>query len=527
MLENAYADLDEKGEVVTMYGYLIDITAQRENENLLQASETLFRNLTESTSASIVIYDKEKMLYGNPAFCKLLGYSEKEICRMGYWEVVHPDFQDIVKEKGQRRIDKKAVESRYHFKVVTKQGVEKWVEFSAAAINYHGKTAAIGTLYDITKEKTAATEIKKLSTVIEQNPLSVMITDIGGGIVYANRAFLEKTGYSMKEVLGKNPRILKSGLTPDDTFVDLWSTLSNRMVWKGILTNKMKNGTIYSELAVIFPIFSDDGSVIHYAAVKRDISKEREVEEQLMEEKRKVEEANRLKSAILTNMSHELRTPLNGILGFSTLISDSSDLEEIAEMTQYIQESGQRLLRTLNLVIEISAMEAGNFQPDFNEIDVNDVIRKLIKNYKEEAAKKSLKIIFDDPMTSFPIVTDLKFIHGAIENLLDNAIKFTNEGWVSISLVNEVLEGQKFIVINVADTGIGISEKNQKVIFEDFQQESMGYSRVYEGTGLGLSLAKKYVELLGGHIQVKSKVGEGSTFSIYIPINAKEQKTNK
>jgi signal transduction histidine kinase len=291
------------------------------------------------------------------------------------------------------------------------------------------------------------------------------------------------------------------------------------MVWKGNFINKKKDGTLYTELAIIFPIFGEDGSVIHYAAVKRDIYKEKEVEEELLIEKRKVEEANRLKTAILTNMSHELRTPLNGILGFSTLISDSNDLEEIGEMTQYIQESGQRLLRTLNLVIEISAMESGNFQPDLHEIDINDMIRKLIKNYKEEAVKKNLKIIFDDPLTSFLITTDLKFIHGAIENLLDNAIKFTNEGWVNISVVKEASEGEDYVVINVADTGIGISEKNQKVIFEDFQQESMGYSRVYEGTGLGLSLAKKYVELLDGFIKLKSKVGEGSTFSVYIPLS--------
>lgn len=298
--------------------------------------------------------------------------------------------------------------------------------------------------------------------------------------------------------------------------------MTSRMVWRGYLINKKKDGSIYTEIAFLFPVFGEDGSVIRYAGIKRDVTKEKEIEEELLNEKRKVEEANRLKTAILTNMSHELRTPLNGILGFSTLISDSTDLDEIREMTQYIQESGQRLLRTLNLVIEISAMEAGNFQPDYYEVDLNDVIRKLVRNYKEEAEKKNLKIIFDDPLNSFPLFTDLKFIHGTIENLLDNAIKFTNEGWVSVSVGNEVDDNQNYVVINIADTGIGISEKNQKVIFEDFQQESMGYSRVYEGTGLGLSLAKKYVELLGGFIKLKSKVGEGSAFLVFIPV----KKTN-
>ncbi len=518
VLENAHADINKDGEIVTMYGYLIDITDQRRYEELLKESENLFRSLTESTSASIAIYDKEYLLYTNPAFSKLVGYSQNELLKMHYWDVIHPDHRQMVKERGEKRVENGNVVSNYQFKVVTKQGVTRWVDFAATSIVYKDKASAIGTLYDITEQKKAAQEIKKLSTVIEQSPLSIIITDIDGNIEYANRAFLEKTGYSIKEVLGQNARILKSGLTPNPTYEDLWKTLSSRMVWKGNFINQKKDGTFYTEIAVIFPVFGDDGSVIRYAAIKRDVTQEKRIEEELLEEKKKVEEANRLKTAILTNMSHELRTPLNGILGFSTLISDSGDLEEIREMTQYIQESGQRLLRTLNLVIEVSAMEAGNFEADFQEIDLNGVIRKLVKSYKEEAVKKNLKIIFDDPLSSFFLVTDLKFIYGAIENLLDNAIKFTNEGWVSISTGKETKEDKDYVVVSIADTGIGISEMNQKVIFEDFQQESMGYSREYEGTGLGLSLTKKYVELLDGFIELESKVGDGSNFSIFLPV---------
>lgn len=526
ILENAYADVDKNGEIVTMHGYLIDITDQRRYEELLRESENLFRTLTESTSANIVIYDKEHFLYTNPAFSKLVGYSPDELLAMHFWDVVHPDHQQMVKDRGKLRVDQKGVIPEYQFKIVTKQGEDRWIEYKAAGITYDDKSAAIGTLYDVTEQKHAALEIKKLSAVIEQSPLSVVITDAEGKIDYVNRAFSEITGYSFMEAFGQNPRILKSGLTPEKTYVDLWNTISEGKVWKGNLINKKKDGTFFTEIAVVFPVLGEDGQVMRYAAIKRDVSKEKRIEKELLIEKKKVEEANRLKSAILTNMSHELRTPLNGILGFSTLISDSGDLEEIREMTQYIQESGLRLLRTLNLVIEISAMEAGNFEADLQEIDLNDVIRKLIRNYKEEAVKKNLKIIFDDPLSSFLMVTDLKFIHGTIENLLDNAIKFTNEGWVSVTVGKEAREGENYVVISIADTGIGISEKNQKVIFEDFQQESMGYSRVYEGTGLGLSLSKKYVELLGGFIKLTSKVGEGSTFSIFIPVKQDQQITN-
>ena len=518
VLENAYADLNEDGSIATAYGYLFDISAQRRYEGLLRESENRFRTLTENTTAGIIIYDKQYFLYANPAVSQLLGYSVDELLTLHFWDVVHPDHREMVKERGMKRIDQQKVESVYQFKIVTKQGETKWVQYTATPIFFNEKNAAIGTLYDTSEQKNAAMEIKKLSSVIEQTPLSVIITDTEGKIEYTNHAFSETTGYTFKEARGQNPRILKSGLTPEKTYVDLWKKLSEGKVWKGNLIDKKKDGEVFTELAVIFPVFRDEGSVMRYAAITRDVSLEKKMEADLLEEKKKVEEANRLKSAILTNMSHELRTPLNGILGFSTLISDSADIEEIKEMTQYIQESGQRLLRTLNLVIEISAMEAGNFEADFQEIDLNDVIRKLVRNYKEDAVKKNLKINFDDPLSSFLMVTDLKFIHGAIENILDNAIKFTNEGSVNVSVV-KVTQGDKdYDVISIADTGIGISEKNQKIIFEDFQQESKGYSRVYEGTGLGLSLAKKYVELLGGFIKLASKVGDGSTFSIFVPV---------
>ncbi len=518
VLENAYANLDEKGNIITMQGYLIDITKQRHYEEQLKESENLFRTLMESTSASIVIYDDQHFLYTNHAFENLMGYSREELLKMNFWEIGHPEDRQIMKERGQARVRQKQVFADYQFRIFTKKGEVRWVNYKAAPLTYKNKLAAIGTLYDISEQKKAAQEIKKLSTVIEQSPLSIVITDVEGKVEYANRAFLTKTGYKFKEIVGQNPRILKSGQTPMETYSELWKAISSGLVWKGNLINKRKDGTIYTEIAVIFPIFGDDGKVIRYAAIKRDVTLEKEIERELMVEKKKAEEANRLKTGILTNMSHELRTPLNGILGFSTLISDSGDLAEIREMTSYIQESGQRLLRTLNLVIEISAMESGNFEPDYHEIDLNDVIRKIVREFKEEAEKKNLEIKFDDPLTSFPIISDLKFTHGAIESLVDNAIKFTNEGSVDISIETQKEQDKNYVVINVCDTGIGISEKNQKVIFEDFQQESMGYNRVYEGTGLGLSLAKKYVELLGGFIKLKSKVGEGSTFSIYVPV---------
>lgn len=523
LLENAYIYLDKNGKMLKIQGYLIDITKQKYAEESLRKSGNLFRSLMENTTAGVIIYNKEFFLYVNPAITQLLGYSEEELLKMHYWDVIHPDHRHLVEERGKRRIDQKEVPPQYQFKVLTKTGNTKWVEYTAGPLlMYKDSLAAIGTIYDITGQKKAAMEIKKLSTVIEQSPFIVEITGTDGNIEYVNKAFTEISGYQKHEVLGRNLRILQSGKTPKKTFDELWKTIASGKVWKGEFINTKKNGDLYIEWAVISPILDENGNVVRYAGIKRDISMEKRLEQELLQERRKVEEANRLKTAILTNMSHELRTPLNSILGFSTLMLDSNNLEEMHEMTQYINDSGQRLLRTLNLVIDVSRLEAGNFEPDFQEVDIYALIQKLFKDFNEEATKKNLKIIFDAPMTAFPVVCDLKFIHGILENLLDNAIKFTNKGSITLSIRTEKNGKMNYAVIDIVDTGIGISEKSQKIIFEDFQQESVGYGRVYEGTGLGLSLARKYVELLGGYINLKSKVGEGSTFSIFIPVNQKK-----
>lgn len=517
ILENAHAELDEKGTIKRVQGYLIDITEQKEAEEKLIESEALFRTLMGSTTAGVVIYNKENFLFTNSAITRILGYSIDELKKMNFWDLVHPDHKELVKNRGRKRIDGINQESNYQFKVLTKTGEIKWLDATANKLIYKKNPASIATLYDITQLKKAENEIKELSVIIDQSPLAIAITNTKAEVEYVNKAFIEVTGYSRKELLGQNPRVLSAGVTPRAVYDDLWKTLRSGKVWKGEFVNKNKSGANYIELAIIFPVFDEKGKIVKYAAIKRNITKEKEIQQLLKEEKEKVDEANRLKTAILTNMSHELRTPLNGILGFSTLIHDLESVDEIKEMVNYIHESGKRLLRTLNLIIDVSRLEAGNFKPFYETVDLVMTVNTIIQKYQSEAELKNISLNFESDFENLPIESDLKFINDAIENLIDNSIKFTQKGSVTVRILNEKHNGEKFHVISVADTGIGISEKNQKLIFEDFQQESVGYGRVYEGTGLGLSIGRKYIQLLGGFIDLKSKIGEGSVFSIYLP----------
>ena len=518
ILENAFGEFDEKGHLIQIQGYLIDITRRIAAEEKLKHSENLFRSLTENTSAGIVIYNQERFLYVNPAVTRLLGYSADELKKKFFWDVVHPLDRAVVKERGLKRIRQEKVPERYRFRIQTKNGETRWIDFTAGYILYEGQKAGLGSLFDVTKEVLATEEIKLLSTAVSQSPLSVVITDLKGDIEYVNGSFVQITGYTPPEVRGKNPRILQSGQTSPETYKNLWHHLTNGKPWRGEFINKRKNGDLYYEYAVITPIKNEKGQVIRYLAMKEDISIRKKLEKELKLAKEKAEEANRLKSAFLANISHELRTPLNGILGFSELILEMEDTDAIREMSGYINESGQRLLRTLDMIIAISRLDSETYEFKEEGIDVIDIFRKIYEKKREEAERKNLQITFHTEIENLYMISDRNVISDALEEIVDNAIKFTNEGEVKLSVSKVTKDDTDYALCRIKDTGIGISEKNQQSIFEDFIQVSTGYGRKYEGNGLGLSLAKKYIERIGGFLQLNSEEGKGSEFMVYIPL---------
>ncbi len=519
LLENAYGEFDEQGNLLQIQGYLIDITQRVIAEEKLKHSENLFRTLTENTPTGIVIYDEEGFLYSNPAASVLTGYSAEELKNMKFWEVVHPLDREMVKERGIKRIKQGNVKNSYQFRLLTKSGETKWIEFSASFLKFEGKNTGLASAYDITKEKKAIEEITMLSTAVSQSPLSVVITDLNGKIEYVNDSFTEITGYDIQEAIGNNPRILQSGKTPKHIYKALWDTLQKGEIWRGEFTNKRKSGNIYYEYAVIAPIKNHKGETIRYIGMEEDITQRKTLENELREAKSKAEEANKLKSAFLANISHELRTPLNGILGFSELILEMEDVEAIQEMSRYINESGQRLLRTLDMIIAISRLDSGTYEIKNEGIDVIAIFRSVFEKKLPEAQNKHLEMHFESQIDKFEILGDRNIISEALVEIVDNAIKFTNEGEIRLKSGKLQKRKKEFIFFEIKDTGIGISKKNQQAIFEDFIQASTGYGRKYEGNGLGLSLAKKYVELIGGMLELQSAEGVGSTFTIYIPVH--------
>lgn len=234
--------------------------------------------------------------------------------------------------------------------------------------------------------------------------------------------------------------------------------------------------------------------------------------------KEKAEAMSRLKSHFLANMSHELRTPLNGILGYSDILSEKLDDPELSSMAQGIYNSGKRLSETLNFILDFSVAEADKIEVFPQDIKFVPVIESCIEQFSENLERKNLILTTQFPDEEIYSSLDERLFKRIVYNLIDNAIKFTQTGGILVKVEKEDIEGTPWAVLQVKDTGIGIKEENFHLIYEDFRQVSEGISRNYEGTGLGLTITKKTVELMGGIISVESNIGEGATFIVKFPM---------
>ncbi|MCX6327603.1 MAG: ATP-binding protein [Bacteroidia bacterium] len=246
---------------------------------------------------------------------------------------------------------------------------------------------------------------------------------------------------------------------------------------------------------------------------------------ELIKAKEKAEESDRLKSAFLSNMSHEIRTPMNGILGFTELLKEPNlSSKEQQDYTNIINQSATRMLNTINDIVDMSKIESGLMNLDIKETNLNEKIEFIYKFFKPEIERKGMKFLFKNglPSKEAIIKTDNEKVYTILANLVKNAIKFTNEGSIEFGYEKK----DEYLEFFVKDTGTGISETQKEIIFERFMQGSDSLTRKYEGSGLGLSISKSYVELLDGKIWVESEKGKGSIFYFTIPYNAVSEETH-
>ncbi len=508
---------DGNGKVIYMIEAARDVTDLFTAQINTAQSERKFRRLFIKHSAIKLILDPENgdILEANEAAAAYYGWSTGELEKMNISNI------SVLSRKRlkQRLLSLKETDGlRFESRHLKADGTVCYVEIFGSRIDIGDKLVLHAVIHDITDKKLAKQQLKLLSQSVEQNPVVIVITDRDGNIQYVNPSFTEITGYSMDEVMGVNPRILQSGYHTEEFYQQLWRTILSGKIWRGTMQNKKKNGDYYWEEAIISPILDEQEEITHFVAVKEDITERKRLMEDLVIAKEKAVESDRLKSAFLANISHEIRTPMNGILGFTNLLRNP-DLtnEKVEKYIELIHLSGQRMLNTVNDIVEISKIEAGIVTIEYEESNLKKRVEEIVGFFYPEAKEKGIALSLDQQLSDdkLAINTDLRKFDAVLINLLKNAVKFTEKGEILVGFVRN----ESMVEFFVKDSGIGIPMNLQKAIFRRFEQADSSITRSFEGTGLGLAISKSYIELLGGQIRVKSVEGQGSTFYFTLPLN--------
>ncbi|WP_051378666.1 PAS domain-containing hybrid sensor histidine kinase/response regulator [Derxia gummosa] len=385
---------------------------------------------------------------------------------------------------------------------------------------------------DITARLHAEAEARKLAQAVEQNPASVILTGIDGRIEYVNPAFTAHTGHARDDVLGRDPRFLGAGLTPADTYADLWRALDASRPWRGEFINRRADGSRYVALAVVAAIRDAAGQPTHYLSIQEDITERKRIAEDLERARATLEErvarrthelevardaaetAVRAKSLFLANMSHEIRTPMNAILGLAHLLMREIADEGPRARLRRLDDAARHLLGIVNDILDLSKLEAGKMTLEPGEFALDSLLDQALDMVRGAARDKSLDLLLDaDAGLPRRLNGDRLRLAQALINLLSNAVRFTDAGSVRLGAREAArADGRVLLRFEVSDTGVGIAAGQIGELFTDFAQLDGTSGRRHGGTGLGLALTRRFARLMGGDTGVKSVLGKGSCF---------------
>lgn len=530
--EYMYPFKNANGEVVKIVKVCRDINerkiveqeAKKQNETLLE-SERSYRDVVETSGDLISVLDRKgQILFINHASKKFYGLSPELCLGTSVFNFIHT--KDTAYTKAKFAEWEHSKNNNFHFenRQVNISGEILETEWNVNIQREGKKISKITSIIrDITKQNKTQQELIRANKEREQflnffklSPNIMVIAGPNGAFLATNPATTKLLGYSTEEITAK-PFI--DFVHPDDK----QSTLDEieKLVKFGFSLNfesryRCKNST-YILLSWTTSLSKEEE--ITYATA-RDITNERLIETELIKAKEKAEESDRLKSAFLSNMSHEIRTPMNGILGFSDLLKTPNlSGKEQQRYIGIIEKSGKRMLNVLNDIVSVSKIEADLMEVNIQEANINDQIDFVSSFFKPEVEEKGIRFLTKKPLAHKDafIHSDSEKIYGILTNLVKNAIKFTDEGSIELGYTVKKAGGLSELLFYVKDSGIGIPKDRQLAIFDRFIQADISGKMAYQGAGLGLSISKAYVELLGGEIWVESEEKQGSVFYFTLP----------
>jgi PAS domain S-box-containing protein len=523
-----------------------DITERSQTEDQLRASFKEIGDLKSALDdhAIVAITDPQgKITYVNDKFCAISKYSREELLGQDH-RIINSNFhpkgfiRDLWATITHGKVWKGEIKNR------AKDGSFYWVDTTIVPfLNEDGKPRQyVAIRADITERKRAEEELKAslkevndLKAALDEHAI-VAMTNPQGKITYVNDKFCSISKYSREELLGQDHRIINSGYHSKQFIGELWTTIAHGNVWHGEIKNRAKDGSYYWVDTTIVPFLNEDGKPRQYVAIRADITERKRAEEEirslntgleqrvaertieLQSAKEQAESADRMKSEFLANMSHELRTPLNGIIGFSEFLIDGKTGALTAKQTEYVTDifnSGRHLLQLINDVLDLAKVEAGKMDLHPETFSLGKAIEEVCSVIGPLALQKTLAISREVEPSADEVTLDRQKLKQVLFNLLSNAVKFTDNGG-AVKLIADLYDESR-LRLRVQDSGIGIKPEDLDKLFIEFRQLDSGVARRHQGTGLGLALTKKIVQFQNGTIEVESKPGKGSTFTVILP----------
>lgn len=535
---NARLIFDDQGNPKHIDGVLRDITERKLAKTKLIESEYQLRTIIEAEPECIKIVDAQgRLLLMNPAGLAMIeADSMDQVFGQEIFRLVAPQYQSAFLKIHKRVIAGES--AQMEFELVGLKGGHHWLETNAVPLQYHGKMAYLAHTRNITERKRAEEMLKNSEMFLKETQT---IARLGTYILN-----MENDTWTSSDILDV---ILGISSTYDKTLQDWNSTIHPEWVptildyfknevqahqckfdkeYKIIRKNDKEERWVHALGEVLY---NEENQPIKMIGTIQDITERKRIEEELIVAKEKAEESDRLKSAFLSNMSHEIRTPMNGILGFAELLKEPTLTgEEQQEYIGIIERSGTRMLNIINDIIDISKIESGSMKILISETNINQQIEYIHTFFKPEIDAKNIQLSFKNSLPSKEalIKTDREKIYAILTNLVKNAIKFTHSGSIEFGYnlkpakpraagLSDNLCAPFEMEFFVKDTGTGIRKEQLEIVFERFRQGSESLTRNYEGAGLGLSISKAFVEMLGGRIWVESEIGKGSIFYFTIP----------
>ncbi|WP_219064281.1 PAS domain S-box protein [Pseudomonas sp. UMAB-08] len=531
--DNTVHWLQEKGAVVSdetdgalhMLGVVQDIHVRKMAEIALAESEVRFRGAFEASGIGMALISLSgAWLLVNSALCSMLGFSEDELLATDFKTLTHPDDIAVDQAFLSKLLSSEMSNWQHEKRYYAKGGRIVWVLLNISAVlNDDGQYVHfVYQVQDITARKIAEQRLALFRNVFDASGQCVSITDGQGLIIYQNKRHAQELGYSDKECIGQPFTLFLPEKTAGTYATELLSSAAEGKSWVGYIPIRRKDGSVYISASSIGFVRGERGDLQNLFNIFTDFSEELARRNELADARKAADQANQAKSDFLSSMSHELRTPMNAVLGFAQMLECDSELNaDQKDSVQEILKGGKHLLELINEVLDLASIESGHVSLSLEAVELASLLKECWSFIHILAEARHITLSLNVP-TGIVVWADRVRLKQVFLNLLSNAVKYNREGG-DISVGVQPVDDDEKLRITLTDTGVGIPSDRVPELFQPFNRLGAELSGI-EGTGIGLTISRRLIALMGGAVGVVSEEGVGTTFWIELPTQPTEER---